>query len=413
MSAPTVVKENKGVNLPAWLGWRTVSVILALAFCFGIQQLSGVMNPFIFRLIAISGLYVTLAVSLNLINGITGQFSIGHAAFFQVGAYASGFLTNQYFASQQLSPGPWLIVMMIAGGIFAGLTGILVGLPSLRLRGDYLAIVTLGFGEIIRIVCQNEPKFGAAYGMKIEPKIMEPWLIWLLAIICIAVCRNLLRNAQGLAFLAVREDEVASSAMGVNTTRVKVAAFVIGAIFAGMAGSLYSHYESFINPSMFTMEVSFMILTMVVLGGTGSITGSVVAALGLYFIPEWVRTLKGADGQVLSFAGPLVVGMILAVGAFVIGARMVRDRYHGDQRIKAALYFAVVGASIVVGFLLSIVFGFIPQLKAQAFDANQLRMVIFSIVLIVMMLLRPQGLFGHREFSLDSLIPSALKGGAR
>jgi branched-chain amino acid transport system permease protein len=376
-----------------------------------------------FRLVAISGLYVTLAVSLNLINGITGQFSIGHAAFYQVGAYTTVYLSNHAFKTQGLDAQGWLLLMVIVGGLAAGITGVIVGLPSLRLRGDYLAIVTLGFGEIIRIICQNQKELGEAYGMKLTygmtqaDKVLDPanmvWMIWLLAIVCIAVCRNLLKNAQGLAFLAVREDEVASSAMGVNTTRIKVAAFVIGSMFAGMAGALFAHHETFISPAMFNMELSFMVLTMVVLGGTGSITGSVVAAIGLYLIPEWIRTLKGADNQVLTFPAPAVVGMLFGIGAFVVGARMVRDKYHGSPRIKALLYVGAVVGAFLIGLILAFPFGAIPQLRTQSFDANQLRMVIFSIVLIVMMLLRPQGLFGQREFSLDRLLPKALTGGDR
>ncbi len=411
MSISNPATSPRPVHVGKWTGARILSVVLAFALCFGIQSLSSYLDAFTFRLIAISGLYVTLAVSLNLINGITGQFSIGHAAFYQVGAYTTGFLTNRYFQGQPLTAEIWIIVMVLAGGIAAGIAGVVVGLPSLRLRGDYLAIVTLGFGEIIRIVCQNQETLGAAYGMKITPKILQPWLIWMLAIVCIAICRNLLKNAQGLAFLAVREDEVASSAMGVNTTRIKVSAFVIGSMFAGMAGALFAHYEGFISPSMFNMELSFMILTMVVLGGTGSITGSVVAALALYFIPEWIRMLKGADNQVLTFAGPLVVASLIGVAAFVVGARLIRDKHHGGNRTKFGLYMGAVGAAVIVTFLFSLPLSSIPQLAAQRFDANQLRMVIFSIVLIVMMLLRPQGLFGHREFSMGMLLPKSLMGG--
>ena len=217
---------------------RLGSVIIAVLGCLALDLASTHTSSFTQRLIILAGLYVTLAVSLNLINGITGQFSIGHAAFYQVGAYTTGVLARNYFAAAHLPPGLWLLVMMVAGGIGAAIAGLIVGLPSLRLRGDYLAIVTLGFGQIISIVSKNQEGLGKAYGMNVTPRFQYVWIVWLLAIVCIAVCRNLLKNVHGLSFLAVREDEIAGSAMGVNDMRVKVTAFLLGSAFAGAAGAL-------------------------------------------------------------------------------------------------------------------------------------------------------------------------------
>jgi branched-chain amino acid transport system permease protein len=395
------VEIQKPSLLKFW-GSRVISAIAAIAFCAGIQSLGGPLadNEFLYRIIVLSGLYVTLAVSLNLINGITGQFSIGHAAFYQVGAYTAGYLTVRMFSTQQIGEVPWLILMCLVGAAAAAITGLIVGLPSLRLKGDYLAIVTLGFGEIIRIIAINIDEVGGAYGLSIVPKIQSPWLIWALAILCIAVCRNLLKTAHGLPFLAVREDEVASSAMGVSTTKIKVTAFVIGSSFAGAAGALLAHYEAFITPDMFKMEVSFIVLTMVVIGGTGSITGSTVAALALFLLPEWLRGLKEANGDALVVSAPQLLGATLAIIAYIALARRVRDHYHGKPIQKAGFQFGVAAASLVLFFLFKAVFAQIGGLAGhEGWEINSLRMAIFAAVLIVIMLLRPQGVFGHHEFS--------------
>jgi branched-chain amino acid transport system permease protein len=351
------------------------------------------------RLVVLAGLYVTLAVSLNLINGITGQFSIGHAAFYQVGAYLAGFLTVKFFGQANMPPLVWLVATMLAGALAAGLAGFIVGLPSLRLRGDYLAIVTLGFGEIIRIQVQNMPVLGGAYGLTVSPKTQAPWLVWLLAIVCIAVCRNLLRTAEGLKFLAVREDEVASSAMGVDLTRVKVTAFVLGSAFAGAAGALLAQYEGFITPATFAMDVSFIILTMVVLGGTGSITGSVVAAMFLSYLPEYLRGLKNSTGGALTVSGAQVISALVAT---IVVTALIKRIIDGGLGTKASRFGLGVG-SVVLGVAthLAVQVGLsrIGPLAEPKIEAGQLRMLIFAVILIILMLLRPQGVFAHHEFS--------------
>ncbi len=381
-------------------GVRLLSFVLAFGFVYGLDVVTQTAFPNLYRLAVLAGLYVTLAVSLNLINGITGQFSIGHAAFYMIGAYAAGFVSQHMYASQPLGPVLWLVVMMAVGAVFAAIAGIVVGLPSLRLRGDYLAIVTLGFGEIMRIVVQNVDPLGGAYGLNVKPFGEPPkilWLVWLLAVLCIAVCRNLLKTSHGLPFIAVREDEVASAAMGVKTSSVKVTAFVIGSAFAGAAGALLAHSETFISPDTFKMDVSFIILTMVVLGGTGSITGSIMAAVALFAIPEWLRTMQ------VMIPGSSIVAGILAVGIMVSGFRWVQNNYHESVSKRIGAYLACVVGAAVAAVVLSFVLAFIPQLAQQRLDVAMLRMVIFSMVLIILMLLRPQGVFAHHEFSWDWL----------
>lgn len=386
-------------------GVRGVSILAGLAFAFGLETMVSAGLPNIYRLVVLAGLFITLAVSLNLINGITGQFSIGHAAFYMVGAYSAGFVSNQFYAQQSLGPQLWLVVMMVFGAFMAGISGFVVGLPSLRLRGDYLAIVTLGFGEILRIVVQNIAPLGGAYGMNVKPFGSPPkaiWIVWILAMVCIAVCRNLLRTAHGLPFLAVREDEVASSAMGVNVPKTKVTSFVIGSAFAGAAGALFALYDTFISPDTFKMDVSFIILTMVVLGGTGSITGSVLAAVALFAIPEWLRTLQDPVTKVaIQIPGPSLVATMLAVIVAVALVKLIQDRFYGDKGKKLGLYVGAVGAGVAVQFLLAALLKGVPQLAKLSFEAAALRMVIFSATLIILMLLRPQGILAHHEFSWD------------
>jgi branched-chain amino acid transport system permease protein len=379
---------------------RLVSVLIALVACGLLQAVVGHASDYEQRIVVLVGLYITLSVSLNLINGITGQFSIGHAAFYQVGAYLTGYLTLNYFAKQPIhNMLLWVVLMMFVGALGAAVAGFIVGLPSLRLRGDYLAIVTLGFGEIIRIIVQNQPAIGGSYGMNVTPKYQSVALVWLLAIVCIAVCRNLLKTAHGLPFLSVREDEVASQAMGVNVTRVKVTAFLIGSAFAGAAGALLAHFEGFITPTTFGMDVSFIILTMVVLGGTGSITGSIFAAALLAYLPEYLRGLKGSDGQPLMIPGSNVVAWLIAVAVAVSLVRLVMNKYSGDKLKKYGLYVAAFLVAVVSRFIAAFFLHMIPVMANKQIPIDQVRMVIFAVALIVIMLLRPQGIFAHHEFS--------------
>lgn len=377
---------------------RILSIALAFLGAMALEKFAtGSLDDFAQRLVVLAGLYVTLAVSLNLINGITGQFSIGHAAFYQVGAYSTGYFAGRFYEHVPVHPVLWLVLMMTTGAICASVAGFVVGLPSLRLRGDYLAIVTLGFGEILRIIIQNietigPVTIGGAYGMNVTPKFHYIWIVWLLAFLTIGVSRNLLKAAHGLPFLAVREDEVASSAMGVNVTKTKLTAFLLGSAFAGAAGALLAHFEGFISPQMFDMNVSFIILTMVVLGGTGSITGSVLAAVLLYYLPEKLRDLPPVSG-----AG-LVAG-ILAVGVAVYFIKRVDLHFHGAKFKKAGLIVGCIFGAVLAQVILGFALGQIAPLATSSFEAAKLRMVIFAGTLVILMLLRPQGVLAHHEFS--------------
>ncbi|MGE5552741.1 MAG: branched-chain amino acid ABC transporter permease [Betaproteobacteria bacterium] len=244
---------------------------------------------------------VILAVSLNLINGITGQFSIGHAGFMAVGSYTSALLSLYL---------QWPFAAALAAGMAAsGVMGLLVGIPTLRLRGDYLAIATLGFGEIIRVVILNLEITGGPRGLPGIPPATTFFVAEGLAALTILVIANLINSAHGRAMLAVREDEIAAETMGVNATRYKVTAFAVGAAFAGLAGGLYAHYMMFIDPKSFGFFKSFEVLAMVVLGGLGSVTGSILSAAVLTYLPELLRQF--AELRMVLYAVLLIVMMLV------------------------------------------------------------------------------------------------------
>src|SRR5262247_3197021 len=293
-----------------------------------------VTNPYYFQVLMLIGINVVLAVSLNLVNGFTGQFSIGHAGFMAVGAYASAMFSLKLGAPLVASwhgvPGPVaegfaLLMALLAGGLLAAAAGWLVGLPSLRLRGDYLAIVTLGFGEIIRVIILNVEAIGGARGLPGIPAWANLFWVFGTVVLVIVTARRIATSTHGRALFAIRDDEVAAEALGVDTTRYKVLAFVLGAFFAGVAGGLFAHYNAYLHPNSFTFLKSIEVIAMVVLGGMGSISGSVIAAVVLTLLPEVLRPVK------------------------------------------------------------------------------ELRMVIYSLMLIVLMITRPQGLLGTRELDLGRL----------
>lgn len=291
-----------------------------------LQALLGSSDYFVY-LSSLVGVNVLLAVSLNIINGMTGQFSIGHAGFMAVGAYVSG-TTSLLLKDDQLAFLPaaasdqlFFLGSLLLGGVVAGLFGFLVGLPSLRLRGDYLAIVTLGFGEIIRVIIQNSDslskafapvpglslighfigQFGGALGVSGVPQRSSFFMVWFWVFVVVLLSKRLAASPHGRSLKAIREDEVAAEAMGVDTTSYKVRAFVVSSFFAGIAGGLFAHFVPVINPGSFTFVKSMEVVVMIVAGGLGSSTGAVVAAVVLTLLPEGLRTvflqLGGGDAS--------------------------------------------------------------------------------------------------------------------
>jgi branched-chain amino acid transport system permease protein len=253
-------------------------VLLVLAFYFAVMMLmnAGIIDSYIFLNIVSIGINIILAVSLNLITGFTGQFSLGHAAFMSIGAYASGILTAKL--------GMPFIVGILGAALAAALAGLLIGIPTLRLKGDYLAIATLGFGEIVRIIGLNWKYGGGAMGLNDIPRFTNwTWLFGII-VVTIVVISNFISSYNGRAVISIKEDEIASTSMGVNTSYYKVLVFSLGALFAGVAGSLYANYFYFIKPDSFGFMKSIDILVIVVMGGLGSIRGSVISAIALSLV---------------------------------------------------------------------------------------------------------------------------------
>jgi branched-chain amino acid transport system permease protein len=309
------------------MGWLRplLPVAVAVLVLTGAQLLLGG-APFFVNLATLVGINVILAVSLNIINGMTGQFSIGHAGFMAVGAYIGGTVLLALkentigFLPEAVSDQVLFVLALLSGGVAAGFCGFVVGLPSLRLKGDYLAIVTLGFGEIIRIIFQNTPALGGALGLVGIPQRTSLFMVWFWVFVVVLVSYRLLRSTHGRRLLAIREDEFAAEAMGVNTTAYKVRAFVMSSFFAGVAGGLFSSYLTSVTPATFGFVRSMDVVVMVVAGGLGSVTGSVVAAICLSLLPEGMRTalqLFGSNNQDLlskveQFRMP-IYGLLLVV----------------------------------------------------------------------------------------------------
>lgn len=276
--------------MPARSHLFLVGAILA---SLGLNLVSARINPYYLDVLTTVGINIILAISLNLINGFTGQFSLGHAGFMAVGAYTSAAVTMMLGPRLLGGSGSaWFFLpALLAGGGMAAVAGLLVGVPSLRLKGDYLAIVTLGFGEIIRVVFWNMKSLGGSLGLQGIPAYTNPFWTFSFAALTIYVVSSLVNSTYGRAFIAVRDDEVAASAMGINTTKFKIIAFIVGAFFAGVAGGIYAHFKLSIDPKGFDFIRSIEIVVMVILGGMGNNVGVVLAAVLLTLLPELLREI--------------------------------------------------------------------------------------------------------------------------
>ncbi|MGL5978988.1 MAG: branched-chain amino acid ABC transporter permease [Erysipelotrichaceae bacterium] len=308
------------------LSWLALSLFVYLVIAVLIS--TNIINAYYQITLASICINIILAVSLNLIIGINGQFSLGHAGFMAIGAYSAAIITS-------LQPNlGGMLVAIIVGAIIASLAALVVAIPTLRLRGDYLAIATLGFGEIIRIIILNMKITSGASGISNIPLLTTWPILWLSVVLCILVIVNFGRSTHGRACISIREDEIAAESMGIPTTRYKVMAFVIGAIFASLAGVLYANFYYVVKPEMFGFSKSIDILVIVVFGGLGSVSGSIIA-----------------------------------------------------------------------GIVLGIISMFLQQF-------GELRMIIYALALICIMIFRPQGLLGTKEFTFSAMYRRlASKGG--
>jgi branched-chain amino acid transport system permease protein len=305
--------------------------LILLAALAALSPAAGSISPYYYDILVGIGINIILAASLNLINGYTGQFSLGHAGFMAVGAYVSSWLTLRAGTPGGLSGTTVFAAALLAGSLAAALTGLAVGAPSLRLRGDYLAIVTLGFNQIITGAIQNAEPLGAQRGLGGMGKYTGFFSTFACTALAVLVIHNLVRSTYGRGFLATHDDEIAAESVGLDTTRYKITAFTVGALFAGLAGGLYAHFKQFIHPEAFGFARSMDIVVMVILGGMGNMVGVCLAAALLTVLPELLRILSHA--------------------------------------------------------------GFLPEWLRHVAENRE---IIYSLLLIVLMISRPQGLFNFR-----------------
>jgi branched-chain amino acid transport system permease protein len=304
----------------------------AILASLGAQALSGRINPYFLDVILGIGINIILAVSLNLINGYTGQFSLGHAGFMAVGAYTSAavsiFLGPKFLSAVGNGSAAIALLFFIAlfaGGSVAAVAGLLVGAPSLRLKGDYLAIVTLGFGEIIRVIFRNIPALGGALGLNGIPPYTNLFWVFSFAALTVYTVTAMVNSTYGRGFVAVHDNEVAAEAMGLNPTKYKIVAFLTGAFFAGIAGGLYGHFKLSIDPKGFDFIKSIEIVVMVILGGMGNTVGVIIAAIILTLLPEILRPV--ADYRMVIYSLLLIVLMLTRPqGLFTPRKRALAER---------------------------------------------------------------------------------------
>ena len=276
-----------------------LALVATVLLAFGVSQVSDRIDPYYLDVMIGVGINVILAVSLNLVNGYTGQFSLGHAGFMSVGAYLSAAVTLLLGprllgeeGGSALQQGLLFLAALAMGGCGAALAGLAVGIPSFRLKGDYLALVTLGFGEIIRVIFQNVEALGGALGLNGIPNYTNVFWVYGFAALTVFTVVCLVRSTYGRGFLATQDDEIAAEAVGIDTTRYKIVAFVVGAFFAGVAGGLYGHFKLTITPTGFDFTKSIEIVVMVILGGMGNTPGVILAAILLTVLPEMLRAVE-------------------------------------------------------------------------------------------------------------------------
>ncbi len=329
-------------------------------------------SSYYLEIVILMGIFIIAAISLDIINGYAGQFSIGHAGFMAVGAYTAAFLTVHRQVPFFLS--------LLAGALASCLAGIAVGFPALRLRGDYLAIATLGFAEIIRIFFVNFEPTGGARGLAGIARYSTFDWVWFLTVLSFLVLYFFTRSSFGRSLKALREDETAAACIGIPTTRYKVLAFAISSFFAGLSGGLFAHSLLFIDPSSFGLLRSIEVLLMIVLGGMGNLWGAAFGGAVLTILPETLRDYSGIMGT---------LAVVLTLG-FVLAYPETKDRFR---------FFL----TSFLGFAALFLLGYFGRNFILIY-VSQMRMIVYSALLIIMMIFRPQGLIGEAKFRLPFLV---------
>jgi branched-chain amino acid transport system permease protein len=299
------------MNLKFLSNYKVYVIMILSYLIIEILNRVGIINSYILQILMLAGINIIMTISLNLVNGFTGQFSIGHAGFMGVGAYASAVVTTVLFNTSSWPAYlqvPIFLLSLIVGGAAAGLVGFLIGLPSLRLKGDYLAIVTLGFGELLRASIRLIDYVGGARGLAGIPRYTNLFWVFLFTILSIYAARNFINSSMGRACISIRENEVASEVMGINTTKYKVISFTFASFMAGIAGGLFGHLLMFLQPDTFSFIKSIDFLVFLYAGGMSSISGSILGAGVLTVVPEFLRFLE--NWRIVIYGVLLVILMI-------------------------------------------------------------------------------------------------------
>ena len=310
---------------------KNLLILASIIAAFAVVQVLvnvGILNSFYQITIATICINIILAVSLNLVTGFTGQFSLGHAGFMSIGAYVCALII------MRMPTTVGFLIGLIAGAFAAAFVGILIGIPTLRLKGDYLAIATLGMAEIVRVLFLNMEITNGAAGLNGIPRFANWLWFYFFLVATIIIINNFIRSSHGRACISIREDEIASESMGINTTKYKVMAFALGAFFAGVAGALYASYFYFLKPDLFGFLKSIDILVIVVLGGMGSITGSIIAAILLALVTTFLQSFTAV--RMILYAVILVVIMIFRPQG-LMGTKEITDLFkfrRKDDRIE-------------------------------------------------------------------------------
>lgn len=310
---------------------KNLLILASIIAAFAVVQVLvnvGILNSFYQITIATICINIILAVSLNLVTGFTGQFSLGHAGFMSIGAYVCALIM------MRMPTTVGFLIGLIAGAFAAAFVGILIGIPTLRLKGDYLAIATLGMAEIVRVLFLNMEITNGAAGLNGIPRFANWLWFYFFLVATIIIINNFIRSSHGRACISIREDEIASESMGINTTKYKVMAFALGAFFAGVAGALYASYFYFLKPDLFGFLKSIDILVIVVLGGMGSITGSIIAAILLALVTTFLQSFTAV--RMILYAVILVVIMIFRPQG-LMGTKEITDLFkfrRKDDRIE-------------------------------------------------------------------------------
>lgn len=310
------------------------AVVLLYAVLLGMNA-AGVLNKYMMTVVMLIGINIILAVSLNLTVGLLGQIALGHAGFMSIGAYAGALFSKNFMTASKtgLAADVRFILALLVGGLVAACFGVLVGIPALRLKGDYLAIITLGFGEIIRVIIENVSFTGGAQGLRGIPRIANFSVVFWVVVLSVAIMFSFVKCRHGRAIKAIREDDIASEASGIPNTYYKVMAFTMTAFFAGIAGAVYAHQYAILAAKSFNFMKSIELIVIVVLGGMSSITGSVIAAIGLTILPEALRAFS--EFRMLVYSVALIIVMIFKpsglMGTYEFSITRIFERLTGKH----------------------------------------------------------------------------------